>query len=129
VYGLEKTDLVIASLIKTYIEKLTVDDARTVLEKVFPENRNENGVLKIDAPKLAELIKSAQIDAAKDESYWEMSGGSCEKTKELVDEVRTFLIKELDSKEYVWNVPSGLISMLEELLSAIEEATHIYRIG
>lgn len=125
VYGLEKTDLVIASLIKTYIEKLTVDDARTVLEKVFPENRNENGVLKIDAPKLVELIKSAQVDAAKDESYWEIPECSCEKTKELVDGVRTFLIDELNVKEYVLCMPSRFASMLENLLSAIKDATHI----
>ena len=125
-YGLAQYDYVIAVMLKNYLETLSVDDAREILEKIFTSNTDENGTTKVSAPELAALIRDAQTKTENESKDWhpDQSEPFIGKIMELI---RSMLPDSLNATEYVKAVPYGLIDMLHDCYKAIESATGIYR--
>lgn len=120
-----RDNFALVTLVKTYLESLDIDDAREILERVFPENE-KNGEQKVSAPALVELLDDAKANASKLTKTWcpEKSEGL---VKFVTDHLKNDVIGELDSKEYVKTISYDFVNVLRNCYKAIENKTHIYR--
>ena len=121
-YVTHPKDMLVASLLRVYLEEQTVEDARDMLERIFPANTEADGMVHVSGSELAALISAAQKEARKNIDSWlEWKGESGEFADEVIKLSKTYLLDELEGKKFVASEPMGVVTMLNDCLEVLKK--------
>ncbi len=125
-YDFGQDDLVMALMLKNYLETLSVDEAKETLDTIFPFKAPGDDKQKASVPKLISLIQRAQAATEKETAEWKPENAD-EFTRGIMYFITKMLSDSLNAEEYVKTVPYDIVDMLHDCLLALEKATGIYR--
>ena len=93
-YRFDNRDLVVATAVNAYLEKLTPEAREETLKIIV---RREGSETVFDGPALATLIESAKAAAMITSENWQEGEGIYQKTLTFIQET----LPSLDGKEYI----------------------------
>ena len=120
-YELGINDLVIGALLKSYLETMTIDQAKKELEIIFP-SMTKDGMFRVSAPDLADFLDRARTELPINMNTVSKEGDENTMAMKTMGIVKDFL-KSLDAKEYVKTIPYGIVDMLHDCYKAIASAS------
>ena len=107
-YGFDRSDLIIATAVNSYLKNLTPEARRETLVGII---RQDGAKTKINSKRLAELIESAKSTAMIGSQEWKDCGDQLmKKTLEFIREQ----LPTVDGKEYMKNPPEEFLRFIED---------------
>ena len=106
-YGFERSDLVIATAVNSYLKKLTPEAREEALHAIV---RKDGEDTKIHGPALADLIESAKAAAITDSEAWQAGEGIYQKTLVFIREQ----LPIVDGKKYVVSDPKEFLRFIRD---------------
>ena len=107
-YGLDCSDLIIATAVNSYLKNLTPEARRETLAGVV---RQDGAKTKINSERLAALIETAKATAMIGSYDWKDGGDHLmKKTLEFIREQ----LPAVDGKEYIKKIPEQFLSFIED---------------
>ena len=107
-YGFERSDLVVATAVKSYLKNLSTEARKETLKGIM---RQEGAEIVMDGPALTRLIESAKAMAMIGTEAWKDGGDP------LMKKTLTFIRETLpavNSEEYAKNPPREFLQFLED---------------
>ena len=106
-YGFERSDLVVATAVKSYLKNLSTEARKETLERIVRQDGTETV---IDGPALSELIESAKAAAMISSQAWKPGEGDYQKALAFIRET----LPAVNSEEYAKNPPREFLHFLED---------------
>ena len=107
-YGFDRSDLIIATAVNSYLKNMTLEARKEILAGVV---RQDGAKTKINSERLAALIETAKVTAMIGSYDWKDGGDHLmKKTLEFIREQ----LPAVDGKEYMKSPPKEFLKFIED---------------
>ena len=125
-YDLKGEDFIMAMFLIAYLDTISLDEAKSILGKIFPAERSKDNDQVVSIPELTAFIKEAQKVLRKNFQDWDQNKSDiC--TGEIMSRIRHFVCEDLNVEKYLASVPFDMIDMLHDCYKATEASARIHQ--
>ena len=107
-YGLDRSDLVVATAVNAYLKNLMPEARSTILAEIVKRDGTE---AVIDGPALAALIEKAKAAAMIGSEEWQDGEGIYQKTLSFIRET----LPAVGGKKYIAGMPESFLRFIQDL--------------